>query len=181
MEDLTNKDQMAHFDPTHIVCFSGPRPANLPDRGDKKSAVTAEIGRWLEQTVRAAILDGKTVFLNGAMSGFDIIAGETILSLKQDYPELICGTIVPFRVNYFNNNNWTPEWKRRALHLYQNSDIKLTLSETYHKRVYYERNQYMVDHSSLLICYYKGAGRGTKYTLDYAIKKQITVKNIAKS
>lgn len=167
--------------PLSVVCFSGPRPTNLPDGGDKKSTAIVEIGRRLKQAVRAVILDGKTVFLNGAMSGFDIIAGETILSLKQDYPELICGTIAPFRTNYFNNNNWTPEWKRRALYLYQNSDIKLTLSETYHKRVYYERNQYMVDHSSVLICYYKSAGRGTKYTLDYATKKQLTICNIAES
>lgn len=33
--------------------------------------------------------------------------------------------------------------------------------------------------SAALICYYTGAGTGTKYTIDYAAKKRLQIANIA--
>lgn len=164
---------------TKNICFAGPRPARLPDHGRRDSAAMVEIKQRLKQTILSHFSQGKTTFLNGCMSGFDVIAGETVLSLKQEYPAIRCVTAAPFRLDYFRNENWTPEWKARALDLYLRSDAAFSLSQTYHKGVYYERNRFMVDHSAALICYYTGAGTGTKYTMDYAAKKRLEIANIA--
>lgn len=172
MNNLITREQFEQADISRHVCFAGPRPANLPD------AVTAALPQKLRQAVRRYAAAGKTTFLNGCMSGFDILAGEAVLAVRQECPQIRCVTVAPFRVNFFNNRNWTPQWKQRALHVYETSDLALTLSETYHPRVYYERDEYMADHSSVLVCYYAGAGKGTKYTLDYAEKKRLAICNL---
>lgn len=179
MESVVLQDKIILPDPVTTVCFAGPRPGNLPDKGEKNSAAILEIGRKLRQKIIYYIAAGKTTFINGGMSGFDTIAGETVLELQREYPKILCVTIAPFRINYFGKDFWTPEWKQRALNLYTRSNIAFSLSNAYHKGVYYERNKYMADHSSVLLCYYAGAGRGTKYTLDYAGKKQLNICNIA--
>lgn len=166
-------------DPLHVICFTGPRPSKLPDKGDEKAASIIEIGRRLEQAVERSVSEGKSVFLNGCMAGLDVMAGETVLRLKEKYPHIRCVTVAPFRVNFFRSAVWTPEWKNRALALYSRSDIAFCLSETYHKRVYYERDAFLVDHSGAVICYYAGTGGGTKYTLDYAARKRLPIHNIS--
>lgn len=169
---LEQKKQLA-------VCFTGPRPAKLPDGGDKKSAAVIEIGRRLEQAVLYHIAGGKTVFLNGCMAGIDVMAGEAVLRLKHSHPEILCATIAPFQKNFFNSENWTPEWKERGLDLYRRSDISFALSPAYYKGVYYQRDKYLVDHSSAVICYYTGTGGGTKYTLRYAQQVRSHICNVA--
>lgn len=161
------------------ICFSGPRPSKLPYGGDKNAPAILEIGRRLEDAVRAAVLDGKTAFLNGCMAGFDVMAGETVLRLKKEYPQIQCITVAPFRVGYFNNRNWDAEWKQRALALYRASDLAFPLYETYHKRVYYERNDFLVAHAGGLICYNTGTGGGTAYTCRAAKEKRMRIVNLA--
>lgn len=160
------------------VCFTGPRPAKLPDGGDEKAASIIGIRRRLEQAVERSVSEGKTVFLNGCMAGFDVMAGETVLRLREKHPEIVCFTIAPFRQGFFSSGLWTEDWKARALSLYRGSDIAFSLSDCWHRGVYYARDRYLVDSSSAVICYYAGTGGGTKYTLDYAAQKRIPIYNI---
>ena len=46
---------------------------------------------------------------------------------------------------------------------------------------YHERNRYMVDNSSKLICYYDGSGGGTGYTVEYVKKRSIQIVNLCTS
>lgn len=161
------------------LCFSGPRPGKLPDAGEDASDFMAGLKRELEKAVTEAVREGNTVFLNGCMAGFDVVAGEIVLKLKELFPNIYCVTIAPFRVNFFGNLNWDGLWKQRALTLYKKSDVALCLSESYHPKVYYERNEFLVDHASGVICYYTGTAGGTKYTLNYARKKGKKLINLA--
>lgn len=181
MRELTQEERAVLADPQRAVCFTGPRASKLPGGGDKKAAAIVEIERRLERAVTGAAEQGGTVFLNGCMAGLDVLAGETVLRLKRDYPGIWCVTVAPFRLGFFATPYWTPEWRARALALYRQSDIAFSLSETYHKRVYYERNEYLINHAGAVICYYAGTGGGTKYTLNYAKKRGLAITNIAEN
>lgn len=113
------------------------------------------------------------------MSGLDIIAAEAVLSLRNHHAGLCCVSVAPFKKQYFLNDNWTPEWKSRALKVYCQSDLAFYLSEQYQRGIYHTRNRYLVDHASLLIAYYDGKPGGTKYTCDYAAKKGLHIVNLA--
>lgn len=169
---------VALLDPQHSICFSGPRPFKLPDAGDENAASTKELTRRLEHALVTAIHSGSRFFLNGCMAGFDIMAGEAVLRVKNEYPHIRCISVAPFRRGYFLGSCWNGQWKQRALSLYQSSDAAFTLSETYHQRVYYERDEYLVNHSVGLICYYNGTNGGTKYTMELAARKQLSIWNL---
>lgn len=59
-------------------------------------------------------------------------------------------------------------------------DEVITLSTRYHRKCYHERNRYMVDNSSRLICYYDGSDGGTGYTVNYALNSKIEIINLYK-
>lgn len=178
MRELTKIEQLKKFGVAHSVCFSGPRPSKLPDNGDYQATSIIQMKTRLEEKIECCLDNGKSIFLNGCMSGFDILAGETVLKIRQYRPEIVCVTVAPFRIDFFENANWTPEWKRRALGVYLQSNLSFSLSENYRKGIYYERDRFLVDHSSLLICYYAGTGGGTKYTLDYAQQNSVLIQNV---
>ncbi len=57
-------------------------------------------------------------------------------------------------------------------------DDVIVLNKHYKSGCYHERNRYMVDNSSKLICYYDGSSGGTRYTVGYAKKQSIEIINL---
>jgi uncharacterized phage-like protein YoqJ len=59
------------------------------------------------------------------------------------------------------------------------ADEVIVLSESYYTRCYLERDEFMVDHSNLLIAYYDGREKGgTYYTVKKATNQGIRVVNL---
>ena len=55
----------------------------------------------------------------------------------------------------------------------------IVLSESYYTRCYLERDEFMVDHSNLLIAYYDGREKGgTYYTVKKATNQGVRVVNL---
>ena len=163
--------------PQHTVAFSGYRPQKLPHGCTDE--VQTELSLLLKEEIHRLYMNGYRVFLNGMMSGWDILAAEAVLSLQADHTNLYCVSIAPFKKDYFANNNWNAEWKARARQVCQQSDLGISLSENYTSGTYYARDRYLVDHASLLIAYYDGKPGGTQYTCDYAAKKGLSIVNLA--
>ena len=159
------------------AAFSGYRPQKLPEFCT--TGVQIELSQLLKNQIHKSYSKGYRVFLNGMMSGWDIIAAEAVLSLRDSYADLYCVSIAPFQKSYFANANWTQEWKSRALQVYYQSDHAFFLSEHYRSGTYYTRNRYLVEHASLLIAYYDGQPGGTRYTCEYAAKMGLNIVNIA--
>lgn len=181
MKNHLDSEVLSHKE--HTVCFSGHRPGKLPNGGKSDALLSA-----LHSAVEAEIAKGKQVFINGAMAGFDILGAEAVIRLRMKHPHIKCATVAPFRVGFFNTENWTQEWKSRALAIYRASDVAFTLAENYRRGIYYYRDDYMVDHSSAVISYYEGKiiGRqargkrhgGTEYTVDYAYDLGLPITNL---
>ena len=162
---------------TQTAAFTGYRPQKLPKGG------SAEVQKYLSALLHRAIVrciaQGYTTFLNGCMAGWDVLTAEAALALKPLYPQIRCVTAAPFRQGFFAAPHWTPEWKRRVLQVYRQSDMAFCLSERYYPGVYFARNRFLVEHASLILCYFDGKPGGTRYTVGCAAAQGKTIINLA--
>ena len=111
------------------VCFSGYRPAKLPSQGDENSNDMILIVQKLDELIIDAKSRGKINFINGLMSGFDVVAAEAVIRLKSTYPQIKLFSIEPFHEKYFQNRNWTPAWIRRALSVFCATDYGIRTAD----------------------------------------------------
>ncbi|MDF2568349.1 MAG: hypothetical protein K0R90_1805 [Oscillospiraceae bacterium] len=156
------------------VCFSGHRPEKIDkfqhDYGDKVEYVKKQ----LYESILCAIENGFTCFLTGMARGVDIYAGEIVMLLKQRHPDIKLVCVVPYEGHA---QGWSFVWKERHNALIHHCDEVRILSEKFHKGCFNNRNEYMVDHSSLLIAVFNGQKSGTANTINYAklSNKQVNI------
>lgn len=157
----------------HALCFTGHRP-------DKLSSYLRDVDELrmrLQQRIIQAVSEGCTVFYCGMALGIDIMAGELVASLRQQYPELRLIAVVPFPGQ---SRNWPLSWRRRWDALLRLADEKIVLYPTFQRGCYQARNRYMVDRSERVIAVYDGSPEGgTCMTVTYARKKGVPVEIIS--
>jgi uncharacterized phage-like protein YoqJ len=130
----------------------------------------------LEGCVREAYKNGITNFISGMAIGFDLLAAELVLSLKQECPAITLTAALPFgeQASRFNERN-----KSRYYKCLSQADDIVILSNDYTTKCYLERDRFMVEHSSLLIACYDGRNKGgTFWTVNYAARIGKNVINI---
>lgn len=152
----------------HRCCFTGHHP-------EKLSLSEGEIKPLLETAVDNAISDGYVTFITGMAEGVDIWAAEIVLEKKKHNTalHLICAIPHPG----FENKRSEYE-KERYMHILQGADYTTTVSDHYFRACYQRRNEFMVDHSSLVIAVWNGAPSGTQNTINYAKKRGVKAINI---
>lgn len=118
-------------------------------------------------------------FYCGMAIGFDLLAAEAVLELKEQHPDITLYAIVPYRNQ---SERYYPRAKEKYAKLLSKADDVVILSEEYHSRCYLTRNDYMLKHSRLLIAYYDGVSRGgTSYTVNKARKRSMPTINLYRS
>ena len=149
-------------------CFTGHRV--IPS-GEKET-----IRNLLETTIEKAIQDGYRFFRTGGALGFDTLAAQTVLTLKQQYPHIRLILVLPC-INQANG------WKQADIDEYERikslADKVVYTSTEYTYGCMHKRNRHLVDNSSLCICYLTKVSGGTAYTVRYAESKKISVFNLA--
>ena len=152
----------------HRCCFTGHRPSKL-DYSE------GEIKPLLETAIYNAISDGYVTFITGMAEGVDIWAAEIVLEKKKHNTalHLICAIPHPG----FENKRSEYE-KERYMRILQDADYTMTVSDHYFRACYQRRNEFMVDHSSLVIAVWNGAPSGTQNTINYAKKRGVKAINI---
>ena len=111
---------------------------------------------------------GVTQYLTGCALGVDMWAGEAVLALAEQHPEISLRCIVPFAGQ---EKKWTPEQQARYNALLQRSSETVIIKDRYTDDCYFERNRYLVDNSDVLLAVYDGEAKkrsGTGYTVRYA-------------
>ena len=149
----------------HRCCFSGHRPEKLDEDPEAVKA-------WLSDQIDAAIAAGYTTFISGCAMGVDIWAGQLVLKKKSMNPALRLIAATPWPGF---SNKWSIEWQVQYSDLLKNADLIVPVCNHYHKGVFQQRNEWMVDHSNRVIAYFNGAPGGTRNTIDYASGKGIEV------
>lgn len=161
----------------HTCCFTGSRPAKLGFDWQAQPYILAMLRRDLRAAIVRAIQQDYTHFITGMSQGFDLWAAEEVLNLQKDYPqiELICALPFPSM-----ERQWPDYWQRlfNAAHA---GNIVCTIAPAYRQGCFLERDRFMVEQSSRVICWYTGNKGGTKYTHDYAKRQGCYIENLYNS
>lgn len=149
-------------------CFTGHRHIPL----SKRKAVVQR----LKTELSALINNGYQFFGAGGALGFDTIAAQTVLDLKEKYSHIKLILVLPCP-------NQTMGWKEKDIEIYekikQQADKVVYTSKECRKGCMHKRNRHLVDNSSVCICYLTEDTGGTAYTVKYAKSKNLTIINIA--
>ena len=151
------------------ACFTGHRELR---------EVSSVIFSKTYEMVETLILQGYRYFGAGGARGFDALAAETVLALKEKYPYIHLILVLPFPKQYAREKGWSAdEIRQHERHKKIASKVVYT-QEAYSPGCYYKRNRHLVDSSSVCISYqYKNTG-GTAYTTQYARQNGVLVLNI---
>ena len=150
-------------------CFTGHRKIRKGDEAAIRVKIREQVLPLLEQ--------GVTTFVVGGAMGFDMLAAETLLDLREkEGRALRLVSALPFL-------QWRENWPREAVEredrILQGSDEILISAGSYSRQSYLHRDRRMVDASSVCIAYCSRRGGGTAYTVRYAIRQGVPVVNIA--
>ncbi len=145
-------------------CFTGHR--FIP--GD----ILPELSGRLEATLHRLIRDGIRYFGAGGALGFDTLAAETVLSLRELYPQIRLILVLPCR-------DQASGWRHADIMRYENTlkkaDKVVYTSEHYYRGCMSRRNRHLVDNSSVCVAYCTRSTGGSACTMNYAIKQGLTV------
>lgn len=119
--------------------------------------------------------EGFTTFLSGMAVGFDLLAARVVLDLRAELPDLKLVAVVPFSGQA---DSFSTEERDLYDRVVAESDECYILAEEYSPMVYHQRNDFLVEHSSHVVAYSCGEGRGTLYTIKQALKRGSTVDNL---
>ena len=155
---------------SQTACFTGHR---------KIPAESAEIiASNLRKTLIEQINNGYRYFRAGGALGFDTLAAQTVLELKKEYPDVKLILVLPCL-------SQTRGWSTRDIEIYEaiksKADKVVYTSQEYTRGCMHKRNRYLVDNSSVCICYLTKQTGGTAYTVDYARKNLLTVINLGET
>lgn len=150
-------------------CFTGHR--ELP----------AGWGRWalarkLEQVIIEQIEEGILFFGAGGARGFDTLAAQTVLKLKQKYPDIKLILVLPCLTQ---TRGWPAGDVEEYERIKTQADKVVYTSQEYFKGCMHKRNRHLVDSSSVCICYLIKNSGGTAYTANYAKGQGVKMINIA--
>ena len=158
------------------ICFSGHRTEKLPKGKNEFNLMKQN----LMYEIHKATSEGYDTFMFGACYGFDLICAQQILMRKQvirhtDPTNIKLIAVVPFEDQAAK---WKEQDRDKYFDILSKCDHVIILNKHYKSGCYHERNRYMVDNSSKLICYYDGSSGGTRYTVEYAKKQSIEIINL---
>ena len=146
-------------------CFTGHRPDKSPFPFDRKNEDYRHLVARTINAIKLKIDTGCTVFYTGMARGFDILAGEQVMLYKLLNPEIKLIAVVPFKGFELS---WGSEWRERFNKLLSECDEVVFVSDYYHKAIFQQRNEYMVDRCRHVIAFFDGSKGGTANTVKYA-------------
>ena len=158
-------------DRARSVCVTGHRPWML------HNCRLDDLRLALQNAIQEAIEAGYKWFYCGMAMGSDILAGELVVSIREQFPWIRLVCVRPFPGQ---TDNWPEEWQVRYQRLLDKADQQIVLIPSAVSGGYLVRDRYMVDLCSLLIGVYNGAPRGgTAYTVRYARSQGLKVRLFA--
>ena len=159
---------MAERDTT--CCFSGHRPVRLPWGANENDPRCLELKRQIGEKLEEYYTQGYRHFLCGMAIGCDMYFADEVLRLREKHPDVRLEAAVPC-------DNQAERWNRAQQARYQSllsqCDQITYVSHLYTSDCMLRRNEYMIDHSSLLIACFAGTNGGTMKTILYAQRSGI--------
>ncbi len=132
----------------------------------------------LEEAIKELYQKGIIYYGVGGAVGFDALAAETVLHLREqeEYAKMKLILVLPCR-------NQTRGWNAADVEKYEDikrgADEVIYVSQEYTRGCMHKRNRHLVDNSSICVCYQTQARGGTAYTVHYAEEHKLDVINVA--
>ena len=149
-------------------CFTGHRDIGNHSIRNVVKTLEAELIKLIENRY--------CYFGAGGALGFDTIAAQTVLHLKERYTHIKLILVLPC---VDQAKSWSYEDKVVYEDIKQKADKVVYTSKDYARGCMHKRNRHLVDNSSTCICYLTENKGGTFYTVNYASSKQLKIINIA--
>lgn len=130
----------------------------------------------LMSTLRQLYAQGYSRFLCGMAWGFDLAAGEAVLELKAEHPEVELIAVVPHRgfFKLFHGDD-ARQYERVA----DGADGAEVICDVASEKSYLMRNDYLVQNASMVVAWWDGVPHGgTAYTLRAARHARIEIINL---
>ena len=152
------------FSRNQTCCFTGHRVIEQRHR--------ALLPALLEETLRSLIADGYHTFAAGGALGFDTLAAEAVLSLRQEFPQLQLIIVAP-------SANQTDGWPRADVQRYERireaASRFLCLEAAYTRSCMRRRNLALVEMSAACVSYCLRGRTGTSQTVGFAERAGLAV------
>lgn len=149
-------------------CFTGHRPYKLGMSEEKAKEL-------LSDAIDMAIEKGYKTFISGMAQGIDMWAAEIVLNKRQQNPEILLVCVSPYKGM---ESKWGNADKEKYNSIMEQADEVRYLCEHYTSYCFHARNNWMVNHSSMVIAAYNDEDGGTKNTIKYAMQNDVEVYNI---
>ena len=152
-----------------ICVFTGHR--DLPEN-------TAAIAEKLDEAIEKLYLHaGVDTYLCGGAVGFDLLAGERVLALREKHPGLRLHMILPCREQ---DKSYSAADKGRYAALLAGADRTEWLSPRYYRGCMLARDRVMVDRADCCVSFQTRSEGGTAYTVRLAANRGLSIYNIAR-
>lgn len=154
---------------TTSVCFTGHRTIAPSKIESLKSQ--------LHEIIKNLYKEGHRYFYCGMAIGFDLLAAETLIELKAQYPDIYLSACIPF---IGQESRFSAIDQKRYQMALTSADTRIIISNFFSKQSYLLRNIYMLEHSSIVIAYFDINIKtgGTYFTYKKAIQMGKEVRNI---
>lgn len=160
---------------SETACFTGHRSQKLPWKFNEQDERCLKVRATTKSKIETAINNGYKYFISGMALGFDMICAELVLELKKKYPQIKLVCAIPCKNQ---PKLWNTVQKKRYKNILKKADIIRYLSNEYTDRCMLERNNYMINNSSLVIALFDGKYGGTSFTLRKAKDKGLRLEII---
>ena len=159
---------------SYTACFTGYRPDKCSWGYNEEDERCVDMRTRTKVKIEEAINKGYSTFLCGMALGFDMICAELVLELKKKYPHIKLIGALPCKDQYCK---WNSKQQVRYKKLIKQLDGIRCIYDKYEDGCMIERNEYMVNNSSLVIALFDGKSGGTAKTVKYAQKmnKAVTI------
>ena len=149
-------------------CFTGHRELPEEQLPQLRNALFKVIVRLAAQ--------GVTRFACGGALGFDTLAAQMVLVVKEAFPQIELLLVLPCKTQ---DKYWPKEDQEIYREILARADRVVFVSETYIQGCMQKRNRLLVEGSSVCVCYCTKKQGGTVYTLNYAQQKGLKVIHLA--
>ncbi|MBR5520762.1 MAG: DUF1273 family protein [Oscillospiraceae bacterium] len=149
-------------------CFTGHRV--IPD--DKY----VKIMQSLRHHILKLYTEGYTVFNIGGAQGFDTMAAQAVLKLKENFPDVQLHLYLPYPGQ---SDKWSGTDREVYRHILRHSDKAVYSAQDYTPGCINSRNRALVDNADICIAFCNQTSGGTVYTIGYALDNNVKVINIA--
>lgn len=137
----------------NIGCtFTGHEPMRFRFGYDEEDELCQQIKAAMKLQVLALYDNGITDFYTNCEPGASMWGAELILDLINHFPHLKLYCVIPYEEQA---KKWTPQLRDRYYTILEKSTYNYLISTKFEKSCYLRCNEYLVNHTGLLLSVYK--------------------------